>query len=190
MPSATAASMAATISAALPSSPTSRIGRDGERLVVAEIRARSDARKPGTTGRRRVRISGSDAGDVGRMTRLKGIERLPRVLPGGSGRRKCPCHDHLRGRIGDLSSGEARRHRVAGRREVGVPLVDAVVDDRDLHPLTLVREAGLPRRPGGRAGCGVGRGARVRRARVDLLDAREGSQQGQGGGRAQRRPLR
>ena len=125
------------------------------------------------------------------MARLKGIERLPRVLPGGSGRRKRPRHDHLRGRIGDLSSREARRHRVSGRREVRVPLVDAVVDDRDLDPLTLVREAGLPRRPGGRAGCDLGRGARVRRARIDLLDAREGSQQGQGGGRHDDgRPLR
>ena len=58
-----------------------RVGRDAERLVVADVGARSDARDLDAAGCGGAGVAGGDAGDVGRVPGLDRVERLARVLP-------------------------------------------------------------------------------------------------------------
>ena len=73
-----------------------------------------------------------------------GVERELGVLGPRGGRREGAGGDHLGGRVRRLALREAGRHRVAGRVEERMPVVDSVVDDRDLHPLACGREALAP----------------------------------------------
>ena len=79
-------------------------------------------------------------GNVRAVLRLHGIERLPGVLPrrrGGSERTR---GDHFRRREAPLPLREPRRIAVARRAEERVRLVDAVVDDADLHAVAGRRQ--------------------------------------------------
>ena len=90
--------------------------------------------------RERVRVPGGDPGDVRRMTRLVGVERLVGVLPRRTGWGEGTGHDHLRGRVRGLALREPVGHRVPVGIEKRMPLVDAVVDDPDLDPGAGVRQ--------------------------------------------------
>ena len=111
------------------------------------------------------------------------VEREPGVLPGRARRRERPRDDHLRGRIGGVPLRIPGGHRVAGRVEERVRLVDALVDDADLDPLARGREVGAPHR-----GCADQLGTAVeervvRDARVDLRDSRHRREPGDVGAR-------
>src|SRR4030095_13959655 len=82
-------------------------------------------------------------------------------------------------RVRGLTLGVARRHGVAGRREEWMPLVDPLVDDRDLHSLAGVLEPGAPER--GRTDL-LGAPIELRsvaNTRVDLGDARQRAETGE-----------
>ena len=110
--------------------------RVGEHLVVADVRARGDTRERAAAGDRVRRI-------VARRRSPRRGSRAP--IPSGrrgawrtartSRGRESAGGDHLRGRVRRVALREAGRHRVAGRVEEGVRLVDAVVDDPDLDPV-------------------------------------------------------
>ena len=79
-------------------------------------------------------VARGDPGDVRRVPRLLGIERLGGMTPGRTRGRERACDDHLRRRVRGLPFGEAVGHRVSGRVEDRLPLVASVVDDADLDP--------------------------------------------------------
>ena len=112
------------------------------------------------------------------------------MLPDGARRWECPGDDHLRGRVGGLALGVARRHRVAGRREERVRLVDPLVDDRDLDVLAGIGQA----RPPQRRRADLLRAAvelrAIADARVDAVDARERCRAGRAASGGGRRPSR
>ena len=75
-----------------------------------------------------------------------GVERELCVRVGRRRRSERSSDDHLGRRIRGLTLRKARGIRVTGRREERVCLVDAVVDDRDLHSLSCGRERRAPDR--------------------------------------------
>ena len=176
MPSATAASIAATISGALPSRPDIGVGRDGERLVVPDVRARRDPADPRALCER-VAVPGGDPGDVRPVARLLGVEGLGGVAPGRAGRRKGAGDDDLRRRVLPPGRADTRpASRTPSDRRTRCRLVDAVVDDPDLDPRAGVREVGggkLARADRHRVGAGE---RPVRRRREHLADAGKAGQ--------------
>ena len=146
--------------------------RHVEDAVVADVGTGCDAGEPGRLrmvgagGRRRVGVAGGDPGDV------RAVERGPRV----DGQRcALVCagpdegagDDHLRRRPLRAALREAGGIAVALRVEEGVRLVDAVVDDSDLHPLAAAAAAGCERARADQARAAV-EGERVAVARVQL----------------------
>ena len=120
------------------------LARDRRSPVVAEVRARGDARQTNARPRRGAVVPGSDARHVQAVVGLVRVERQRRarvrVRPGG----ECARDDHLGSRVRGLSLREPGRIGVAGRIEEGVGLVDPVVDDPDLHSLSRSCERGPP----------------------------------------------
>ena len=124
--------------------PAIRRNRVG--TVVPDVGAWRDTRDERTTRGRSVSVACGDSGD---MRAVRGARRL-RVERDALGGRRRPRgrerarDDHLRRRERRLTLREARRHRVAGRIEEWMALVDAAVDDADLHPVAGVRETWRP----------------------------------------------
>ena len=91
-------------------------------------------------------VAGGDPGDVRRVLGLRRVERQVgvRVL----GRRGCERarDDDLVGRVVRIALREAGRHGEAAGREEGMGLVDAVVDDPDLHPVARGGQVRAPDR--------------------------------------------
>ena len=146
MPSRTAASIPATISGELPSSPNSS-RRDRQHAVVADVRPRrdpGDLHLAGRPGRARAVVAGGDPGDVRAVLRLLRVERQLRVAPVRARRRERARDDHLGRRVGRVALRVAGGHREAGRREERMRLVDAVVDHADLDPVARGRERRAP----------------------------------------------
>ena len=127
----------------VPVEPYVRVGRDRQRLVVAEQRPGCDPAHPLPLGED-VGVARGDAGDVRPVTGLLRVERLARVAPRCTGGRERPGDDHLRGRVGLLALREAGGHRETRGIEEGVRLVEAVVDDPDLDPGAAVGQGRAP----------------------------------------------
>ena len=148
MPSRTAASIAATSSGALPfeADARSRWARSAPcscRCTRAERPRRPLARRPAACG-----VAGRDPGDVRAVIGVLGVEggacfHVSRRAAGTRARRS-----PSRSCRPALALREAGGHRVAGRVEERVTLVDAVVDDPDLHALARGRQAPAPQSAG------------------------------------------
>ena len=159
-------------------------GRNGQDPVVAEVGPRRDPGQRGSTaaeGHLRPVVPGRDPGDVRAVLRLLGIERELGEARAGGGGREGSSRDHLRGRVGGLALRKAGWHRIPGGIEERMPVVDAVVDDPDLHPLARGRQPGAPeggRADGGRAPVELGPVARAPvhgGDAVDLLQPSDGT---------------
>ena len=124
----------------------------------------------GACRRRRARVARRDAGDVRPVERGLRVDRqLGAVVRACADERAGD--DHLRRRPLGAALREAGRVAVALRVEEGVRLVDAVVDDGDLHPLAAAAAGRRERTRADQAGTAVER-ERVAVARIQL--AREG----------------
>ena len=164
--------------------------RHVEDAVVPDVRARRDAAHVGDRWMARPLVLGAEpgparrnvgafdpgdhAGDEGPVEGLLPVDRA--AARAGAG--EALGHDHLRRRAATRPLREAGRIREACRREERVLVVDAVVDDGDLHAIAL-----RPRQPR-ELRCADDRGApvqerRVRVARVHLLSDSEVEQVGE-----------
>src|SRR5436309_1280696 len=83
-------------------------------------------------------------GDVRRMLGLGGVEWARGVLPGRTRRWKRACDDYLRCRKRPVPLRKAAGHREPRRVEEDVGLVNPVVDDPDLDPLSRGCQSGAP----------------------------------------------
>ena len=150
--------------------------RHVEDPVVAEVCARRDAREPGRQGMvgaggcGRAGVARRDPGDVGPVERGLRIDREAGAVVRARADERAG-DDHLRRRPLRAALREAGRIAVALRVEEGVRLVDAVVDDGDLHPLAAAAARGCERARADQAGAAVEL-ERVAVARIEL--AREG----------------
>ena len=144
MPSATAASIAAAISADVAVEAEAG-GGDGQRLVVAEVGGRRDAGER-EHAVRSVVVAGCDPGDVrcveGPVERR--VERSRRVPIRRLGRSEGLLHDHLRRRGLRLAFRESCGIRQPLWIEERMIRVDAVVDHPDLHAVPCGRERRPP----------------------------------------------
>ena len=171
MPSRTADSNAATISGVLRDVADRR--RHVEDAVVAELRARRDAGEAGrhAGGRRRPARSCPRCRPRSRRRACRGTrpagrrQRGPACPEPGAGNARATITFGVVHFVSPLR--EAGRVRVARRVEEGVRLVDAVVDDGDLHPLAVARRSPLRARSR-RSGRAAVERERVAVARVEL----------------------
>ncbi len=113
--------------------------RHGEDAVVAEPRLRRDAAEPGHLGvvrpgrGRRAGVAGGDPGDVRAVEGRVGIERQLSRLARSSGRGR-PSRRSPSASCTSCRPSGSRPGTRSPRVEERVRLVDAVVDDADLHP--------------------------------------------------------
>ena len=113
------------------------------------------------------------------------------VLPVRGRRRECARDDHFRRGVGGVPLREPGGVRVAGRVEVGVRLVDPVVDQPDLDPLARGGEVRAPERGGAdQVRAGVGGRRRAGGGRVAERVIRDGRPDGDARERAQAREIR
>ena len=170
MPSATAASIAAAISALLPSSPKSG-RRDGERLVVADVGVRARRRKaccrrPACRGRRPRCPRRASRG-----TTRSGRTASTRTSTSATAARTCAARSPSGSCTAVCPFGNPGGYWKPVGLKYGWRRVEAVVDDPDLHPVPGGLEVRAPELVGadllraelGRRARGSGRSARPRR---------------------------